>query len=313
MREPDPGATLAVLSEPSLDAISPADSRQPPRDGAMHTPPNPIAASLSTRYILPFGASFTAQTAASCRCAALDIDLARPLFAGRAAANRLDPAGVAPAVLWLSAKRALGDEAPPIAPIIGRWLGVAPAVLVVDLPQRLDENLAAMVSAYRLAEQLGRHGLECQIAVGLRGDHLAGGRRHLANLTLLRRHAEEWGVLVALDLTGSFDPYWEAEAGVLRLGERLAVVRVNADAALPSAADTDRVARRAIRAAIEQRPDVRVSIEPSVPWWQRRNASAVATSWAVAANRIQSWRGSVIANTFRLPDEERRWRSLPPR
>ena len=41
----------------------------------------------------------------------------------------------------------------------------------------------------------------------------------------LRYVAEEWEVHIALDLTGAIDPRWEAEAAILRLGERLRLVR----------------------------------------------------------------------------------------
>jgi hypothetical protein len=52
-----------------------------------------------------------------------------------------------------------------------------------------------------------------------------GTRTHLDRISALRHVAEEWDVHIALDLTGAIDPRWEAEAAVLRLGNRLRLVR----------------------------------------------------------------------------------------
>ena len=59
------------------------------------------------------------------------------------------------------------------------------------------------------------------IVLGLPSTALKGGRPHLVQLGGIRRFAEEWDLTVAVDLSGQFDPTWEAEAAVARLGERL--------------------------------------------------------------------------------------------
>ncbi len=278
----------------------------------MSSLPHPSGATLATRKLLPFGSAFTSHVADLCRCESLDIDLARPLAGGIGFAHRPESQAIPPAVLWVPGGAESAPESVVRLPVVARWLPTAP-VLVVDLPHHSAEQMTAIAEAYRLAERVARDSTDCPVAVGLRACHLAGGRRHLANLTLLRRRAEEWGLSIALDLTGSFDPLWEAEAAVLRLGGRLAVVRISSRANLPSAVNLDRVARRAVRAAIEQRRDVRVSIEPDVRWWQRRSARALADAWTVAASRINPWVGPTVRNVAPRTGEERRHRSLPPR
>jgi len=61
-----------------------------------------------------------------------------------------------------------------------------------------------------------------RVAVGIRG----ADRGHLDQLRAIRRLAEEWDLDVALDLTGSVPRDWEAEAAIMRLLPRLALVRI---------------------------------------------------------------------------------------
>jgi hypothetical protein len=64
-----------------------------------------------------------------------------------------------------------------------------------------------------------------QIVIALAPLNHEGTRTHLDRISALRHVAEEWDVHIALDLTGAIDPRWEAEAAVLRLGDRLRLVR----------------------------------------------------------------------------------------
>jgi hypothetical protein len=90
------------------------------------------------------------------------------------------------------------------------------------------------------------------MAIGLASSALRGGRPHLVQLGGLRRFAEEWDLSIAIDLSGNFDPTWEAEAAIARLGDRLSVLRLRAAAASRSAIGLNRVACRALHAAIER-------------------------------------------------------------
>jgi hypothetical protein len=274
--------------------------------------PSPSGAILSTRKLLPFGAAFTSRVAEACRPDSVDIDLTWTLPGAVRSVFRLDSSDGPSAVLWIPARTDPARTMTADSPVVARWLPTCP-VLVIDLPPHPSEQMAGIAAAYRIAEKTANQSSCCQVAIGLRASHLLGGRRHLVNLTLLRRRTEEWGIAIALDLTGAFDPLWEAEAAVLRLGGRLALVRINSGANLPSAVDRDRVARRAVRAAIEQCRDLRVSIEPDVAWWQRRNVGAVADAWTLSARRIYPWGGPSSQGVPPIHEERRRHRSLPPR
>jgi hypothetical protein len=98
------------------------------------------------------------------------------------------------------------------------------------------------------------------MALGLSSAALRGGRPHLVHLGALRHFVEEWDLSLALDLSGNFDPTWEAEAAVARLGERLSVLRVRASAPSRSAVGADRVACRTIHAAIDRGRAVDIAV-----------------------------------------------------
>ena len=106
------------------------------------------------------------------------------------------------------------------------------------------------------------------VVLGLPSTALKGGRPHLVQLGGIRRFAEEWDLSVAIDLSGQFDPTWEAEAAVSRLGERLTMLRINASAPSRAAVGRDRVACRALHAAMDQDHflEVAVAAVKSVPF-----------------------------------------------
>ncbi len=107
-----------------------------------------------------------------------------------------------------------------------------------------------------------------RFAIGLSGASLRGGRPHLVQLGQFRRFAEEWDLSLAIDLSGRFDPTWEAEAAIARLGDRLAVLRLPVSAPSRAAVGRDRVACRALHAAIDRAGslDVALSTVRSVPF-----------------------------------------------
>src|SRR3712207_9486683 len=81
-------------------------------------------------------------------------------------------------------------------------------------------------------------------------------------MTALRRLAEEWDFAIALDLIGPVDPRWEAEAPVSRLGSRLTLIRLVAQAAIGSAFGRHRPGARALAAAVGGGPATNVVIVP---------------------------------------------------
>jgi NAD(P)-dependent dehydrogenase (short-subunit alcohol dehydrogenase family) len=106
------------------------------------------------------------------------------------------------------------------------------------------------------------------LVLGVPSSALRGGRPHLVHLGTLRRFAEEWDLAIAVDLSGRFDPTWEAEAAVARLGDRLRIIRVSASAPSRSAIGRDRVACRALHAAIDRNHvlDVAIASPKSIPF-----------------------------------------------
>jgi hypothetical protein len=91
-----------------------------------------------------------------------------------------------------------------------------------------------------------------EVGVGLPSGSLRGGRSHLVQLGGVRRLLEEWEVPIALDLSGRFDPTWEAEAAIARLGRQLRFLRMRLSAPSRAAVGTDRVACRALLAALDR-------------------------------------------------------------
>jgi hypothetical protein len=107
-----------------------------------------------------------------------------------------------------------------------------------------------------------------QVLLGIPSATLKGGRPHLVQLGGIRRFAEEWDLSIAVDLSGQFDPTWEAEAAIARLGERLSLLRISTSAPSRAAVGRDRVACRALHAAIDGDHGLEVAVAParSVPF-----------------------------------------------
>jgi hypothetical protein len=138
-----------------------------------------------------------------------------------------------------------------------------PPLIVLVIP-----GAAAMRDWARSFQQVTSSALGWSLAIGLPAASLRGGRPHLVHLGGIRRYAEEWELVVALDLAGRFDPTWEAEAAVSRIGHRLRMLRLTTSAPSRAAVGRDRVACRALHAAIDraERLDVALASARSVPF-----------------------------------------------
>jgi hypothetical protein len=123
---------------------------------------------------------------------------------------------------------------------------------------------------------------ERPIAIGLPSTALRGGRPHLVQLGALRHFAEEWDLTVAVDLSGRFDPTWEAEAAIARLGERLGLLRIRTTASSRSAVGRDRVACRALHAVVDRERPVDIAVAPArlIPLTLTPRAAAFAAERA---------------------------------
>ncbi|MFN8591320.1 MAG: hypothetical protein U0031_07630 [Thermomicrobiales bacterium] len=127
-------------------------------------------------------------------------------------------------------------------------------------------------------------------AIGLTSSLLKGGRPHLVQLGAIRRFAEEWDIEIALDLAGRFDPTWEAEAAVARLGHRLSVIRLLASAPSRGAIGRDRVACRALHAALDREDSLEISVATAraipIPVTPRSAAAAAAQASSYISERM---------------------------
>ncbi len=222
-----------------------------------------LAMSFSTRRtVLP--ASMVRQVATLAGIDSLDVDATSPLgawLARRLAAS--DDMNVPIHALWIPAREVpLASSRHLIETIAERQPGGYPRVVA---------TLAAGASLSELTRHLELGGWlsqSFQVVLGLPSTALKGGRPHLVQLGGIRRFAEEWDLSVAVDLSGPFDPTWEAEAAVARLGERLAILRINASAPSRGAVGRDRVACRALHAAMDRDHLLDVAVAPvkSVPF-----------------------------------------------
>ncbi len=210
-------------------------------------PGNPLLISLSTRgSIAPTW--FAQHAAAHVGLSALDLDASTSFSA------------------WLSGR--FGGEDSHYVPIRSIW---APAdqvgaqkfrSLVSDISARQSTQppmvIALLPSSYtlrdvmKIASAVQTNVEPYEISVGLASGSLRGGRSHLVQLGGVRRLLEEWEVSLALDLSGRFDPTWEAEAAIARLGRQLRFLRMRVSAPARAAVGADRVACRTLLAALDR-------------------------------------------------------------
>jgi hypothetical protein len=220
-------------------------------------PSSSLALSLSTRRVM-LSARMTHRLASLASADGLDVDATSALGA------------------WLATRLAASDAAN--VPVRSLWLPVGE--LQSSPNRRLIESIAdrqsnvglcvvaALPAGTTLHDLTGHLALAAgtyqslPIVLGLPSAALKGGRPHLAQLGGIRRLAEEWDLTVAIDLSGQFDPTWEAEAAVARLGERLGILRINASAASRAAVGRDRVACRALHAAMDRDHFLEVAVAP---------------------------------------------------
>jgi hypothetical protein len=156
-----------------------------------------------------------------------------------------------------------------------------------DLPPQLVllvPNTFTLRDITRAIDTMRPSTSNCLVSFGLPSSLLRGGRPHLVQLGTIRRLAEEWDVGVAVDLSGRFDPTWEAEAAIARLGNRLKLLRLSAGAPSRTAVGRDRVACRALHAAIDRAGmfDVALTSPRPIPFPMTPRAAANAAQRAAA-------------------------------
>jgi hypothetical protein len=210
-------------------------------------------------------------------------------LAADAGLSVLDQDATSAAASWFASRTGSRQAYVPTASL---WLpiGMAASERSRRLVQQVsalqgDEAPGVVLLATSLQyRDLSRQVVELQTAspsrllIGVNTSQLRGGRPHLVQLGALRHFAEEWDLGVALDLTGRLDPTWEAEAAVTRLGQRLQLLRVRDTAPSRNAVGLDRVACRALHAALDRDNPLMVAVASS------RFSPLPATPRAVAVN-----------------------------
>lgn len=221
-------------------------------------PSSSLAVNFSTRRaVLP--ASIVRQVADLAGVDGLDIDATSSLGAWMAARfGQSEDTRSSVRAVWLPAEELQSSRNRRLIEIIGQRQRGMPPRVVATLPAGV--TLHELTRLLELGEWLA---LPLPVVLGLPSKALKGGRPHLVQLGGIRRFAEEWDLSVAIDLSGQFDPTWEAEAAVARLGERLSLLRINASAPSRSAIGRDRVACRALHAVMDRDHFLDVAVAPT--------------------------------------------------
>ena len=219
------------------------------------------------------------HVAAAAGANGLDVDAASPLNAWLASQAGPASSHIETRTLWLPLDAIRSQRHRRLVQVTAERQPDSPPHLVLLLSQPTTLGDAA-----RAIESLRSEHSPLAVSIGLPSASLRGGRPHLVHLGGMRRFAEEWDVGIALDLSGRFDPTWEAEAAVARLGNRLRLIRLSAAAPSRSAVGRDRVACRALHAAIDraQMLDVGITSPRTIPFPMSPRAAANAAQRAAS-------------------------------
>jgi hypothetical protein len=226
-------------------------------------PSSSIAVTFSSRRALLPG-WMVQQLATHAGVDGLDVDATSALGRWLAARVRVpDVAYVPVRTMWLAAGELRSSRSRRLIEAMRQNQPDAPPRVVATLPT--GATLHELTRHLDLADWLTH---SSHVVLGIPPTALRGGRPHLVQLGGIRRLAEEWDLSVAVDLSGQFDPTWEAEAAIARLGERLCLLRISASAPSRAAVGRDRVACRALHAAMDGDHVLEVAIAParSIPF-----------------------------------------------
>lgn len=211
------------------------------------TPGNQLLISLSTRD--SFAPTWYAQhAAAESGLAAIDLDASTPLSCWLSGRFDSDETQYLPVrSIWIPADQIRSDR---MENLVGRIAARQPAhspMVVALLPATFT-----LREVLKIVSTLQSGKWTHNASIGIPSGSLRGGRSHLVQLGGVRRLLEEWEVPLAIDLSGRFDPTWEAEAAIARLGSQLRFLRLRVSAPTRAAVGADRVACRTLLAALDR-------------------------------------------------------------
>jgi hypothetical protein len=243
----------------------------------MDTSPAVPRFALSTRSSPLLGPAEYARIVQRASIAGLDVDL---VVSGwrRHALRGSPPRGVAAASLWVPAS---ADSRSP--DFVAPWVERAALVIVEEAGDGGADRRIQLGAAIRLREVVPA---TVGVALAVRPRNAEGGRSHLVRLSMLRNLAEEWDLGLALDLTGSIDWLWEAEAAVARMMPRLRLLRLLHPLPALDGHVRARLTQRTIAACADNGYDGWISIVAALPVWRWRSADALERAASAATERL---------------------------
>ncbi|MGH2533662.1 MAG: hypothetical protein ACRDJW_15320 [Thermomicrobiales bacterium] len=143
----------------------------------------------------------------------------------------------------------------------------------------------AVASAARLRATLNP---STRVALAISPINPDGGREHLVRLQALRHQAAEWDVDLALDLTGKLDETWEAEAAMLRIAKRLAIIRLAYPPPTAPGSAQWKLVRRILSAGFDVEFSGVVALSPSLRPWRLAGAGDVALQLRQSVAELRS-------------------------
>jgi hypothetical protein len=141
-------------------------------------------------------------------------------------------------------------------------------LVVVDVPAAVDADDA----------------LALQIAAAVRLRAVTGPETRIA---MVRHQVGEWEFQIALDLTSRTDGTWEAEAAMMRILPRLAMIRLTVPRTLLSGGIRWRIASRVVAAAADGGYRGMLSIAPELSLWEKLSVNALADRSAMFAANLE--------------------------
>lgn len=237
----------------------------------------------TSRYI---GPNRYAKIAAHAALAGVDIDLTANALLKLALRRSSSPITTFDtAAIWLpdsrSANRSVFGSLANHDHIIDMVERLGPKSLVLDPPGRVRSSGTDSRSIIRAVRELKDS--KPSVNLVLRSYTLSPGRTHLAEMTALRRAAEEWDFGLALDLSGYVDPRWEVEAAIQRVLPRLRSVRMGGSLSASRTSVQQRIAHRLVDYLIDQQYAGTISLVPARTWYSPFSAAAISGDTAADA------------------------------
>ncbi len=250
-----------------------------------HTNPR-ISVALRSPRLARVGDMISAAERAGILEVDLDVTgrrLSDPAGIARGATN----VGVAVRSIWLPDRSStrMGSRRRHLADDVARLAHeLHPQSVIVDRPlNREDGQQTSLIRELKAALPA-----EIRLVYVLRPGSLAGTRDHLADLTAVRRNAEEWDLDLALDLHGPIDAKWEAEAAITKLRSRLTTVRFGPLTSRPPGRGRERATTRVLATLADSMFTGVISITPQVPLLRLPTTSVLATSCLDTVRFIRS-------------------------